>query len=380
MIFDTDAHVMECEETFASLANDPQWAHMAPRIIEGTVFPDGPTRAFWLIESRVIPDILGKSVGGFGTPIKKGTAEYAAYRVESAELTSVQARLDDLDREGIDISVSFPTLFLEHEVAANPGLLGAMVGAYNDWFAAKAAGTQGRLRWVAPLPWPNVEASIKEMRRSKEQGAAGVMLLGTAGDMLLDDPALFPFYAEAERLRMPLCVHIGWGFPPLTAPYSSYRDGPARNAQRSYIPFYTPVHMAFCSFTAGGVLDQFPKLRVGFLEAGIGWLPYWEELMDRSFAEQRMTSRSAGRRADVRRITDYIKAGNIYVGTELDERGLGAFVEEFGDDCLMYSSDLPHAHRVVGAIDLFRGRRDVPEISKEKILGPNGQRFFEEPL
>ncbi|MSQ28287.1 MAG: amidohydrolase [Dehalococcoidia bacterium] len=379
MIFDTDAHVMESEETFASLGTDPRWAHMAPRIIEGPVFPDGPTRAFWLIESRVVPDVLGKSSGGFGTPIKKGTLEYADYRVDSAELTSVQARIDDLDREGIDISVSFPTLFLENQVAVNPGLLGAMVRAYNDWFAAKARGTQGRLRWVAPLPWPDINGSIDELRRAKELGAAGVMLLGTAGEMLLDDPALFPFYAEAERLRVPLCVHIGFSFPPLTAPYSSYQYGPARNAQRSYIAFYTPVHMAFCSFTLGGVLDAFPKLRVGFLEAGIGWLPYWQELMDRGFAEQRITSRSA-KRSDVRRITDYIKAGNIYVGTELDERGLGEFVEEFGDECLMYASDLPHAHRVLGAIDLFRGRRDVPEVAKEKILGPNGHRFFEEPL
>lgn len=378
MIFDTDAHVMESEETFAAVGRDPKWAHIAPRIIEGTVFPDGPSRAFWLIESRVIPDILGKSASGFGTPIKKGTAEYAEYSVASAELTSVQARLDDLDREGIDISVSFPTLFLENQVAENPGLLTAMVRAYNDWFAAKAAGTQGRLRWVSPLPWPDVAASIDEMRRAKDLGAAGVMLLGTAGHLLLDDPVLFPFYAEAERLRVPLCVHIGWGYPPLTAPYGSYQFGPGRNAQRSYIPFYTPVHMAFCALTLGGVLDQFPRLRVGFLEAGVGWLPYWEELMDRSFAEQRITSRSTNRRSDVRRITDYIKAGNIFVGTELDERGLPSFIDEMGDDCLMYASDLPHGHRVVNAIGLFHSRNDVAEVSKEKILGPNGQRFFED--
>lgn len=285
-----------------------------------------------------------------------------------------------MDREGIDISVSFPTLFLENQVATNAGLLCAMVSAYNDWFAAKARGTHGRIRWVAPLPWPDINGAIDEMRRAKELGAAGVMLLGTAGEMLLDDPALFPFYAEAERLRVPLCVHIGFSFPPLTAPYSSYQFGPARNAQRGYISFYTPVHMAFCSLTLGGILDRFPKLRVGFLEAGIGWLPYWEELIDRSFAEQRISSRLANRPVEARRITDYIKAGNIFVGTELDERGLGTFVEEFGDDCLMYASDLPHAHRVLGAIKLFRGRSDISAVSKEKILGPNGQRFFEEPL
>ena len=39
------------------------------------------------------------------------------------------------------------------------------------------------------------------------------------------------------------------------------------------------------------------------------------------------------------------------------------------------ASDLPHAHRVFDAIRLFRGRTDVPEQTKAKILA-NGARFF----
>jgi predicted TIM-barrel fold metal-dependent hydrolase len=46
-----------------------------------------------------------------------------------------------------------------------------------------------------------------------------------------------------------------------------------------------------------------------------------------------------------------------------------------GDDCILYSSDLPHAHRVFDAIKLFHGRSDVAENTKRKILC-NGARFF----
>ena len=31
---------------------------------------------------------------------------------------------------------------------------------------------------------------------------------------------------------------------------------------------------------ASGILDDHPKLRVGFFESGLGWLPYWLERLD----------------------------------------------------------------------------------------------------
>ena len=48
-VFDTDAHVEECDETFAALPAD-----IRPRIIEGE------KRAFWLIEGRTFPRLQGK--------------------------------------------------------------------------------------------------------------------------------------------------------------------------------------------------------------------------------------------------------------------------------------------------------------------------------
>ena len=39
------------------------------------------------------------------------------------------------------------------------------------------------------------------------------------------------------------------------------------------------------SFVYEGVFDRFPKLRVGFLEAGTGWVPYMIDRLDRFFAQ-----------------------------------------------------------------------------------------------
>ena len=34
---------------------------------------------------------------------------------------------------------------------------------------------------------------------------------------------------------------------------------------------------------AGGVLDRYPRLRVGFFESGLGWIPYWLDRLDEHF-------------------------------------------------------------------------------------------------
>ena len=47
-VFDTDAHVEECDETFAALRSE-----IRPRVIEGE------KRAFWLIEGRTFPRLQG---------------------------------------------------------------------------------------------------------------------------------------------------------------------------------------------------------------------------------------------------------------------------------------------------------------------------------
>jgi predicted TIM-barrel fold metal-dependent hydrolase len=40
--------------------------------------------------------------------------------------------------------------------------------------------------------------------------------------------------------------------------------------------------------TRNGVLDRFPKLNIAFLEAGVGFLPYWME----RFAEKYLKRKS----------------------------------------------------------------------------------------
>jgi predicted TIM-barrel fold metal-dependent hydrolase len=265
-VFDTDAHVEESDETFASLAGLEQFAGAAPRVIEGE------RRAFWLIEGRTFPKLSGNGVHTFGSPHAKRAAGHVdperRARVESQELRDPKARLQDMDAEGIDVSVVFPTLFLVWPLADDPALARALCRSYNDWIAAKCAATGGRIRWVATVPLPDVEGSVEEVAHAKRLGACGVMTLGTAGGTNLGNRTLDPFYAACELNALPVCVHVGWSYPPLSQLYDKVYEA-------LITPFVLPLFMGFSAILSNGVLERFPKLKVGFFEAGVEWVPYW---------------------------------------------------------------------------------------------------------
>jgi len=362
IVFDSDAHVEESEETFAPLHGNEH----APRVIAGE------QRAFWLIEGRTFPRLAGKGVHTFGSPHLRRDAGHVdperRARVESQELRDPKARLADMDHEGIDVSVLFPTMFLVWPLADNAALVRSMCRAYNDWIGAKCAQSAGRLRWVATVPLPDVEGAVAEVEHAARQGACGVMTLGTAGTTKLDDRHLDPFYAAAQAHALPLCVHVGWSYPPISELYDNVYE-------TMITPFVLPIFMGFSSILIGGVLERFPKLKVGFFEAGVEWVPYWLDRMERFYKQPPGGSQKSDLPA--RDPREYVREGRVYFSCELDEARIGMVTEAIGDECILYSSDLPHAHRVFDAIALFHARNDVPEGTKRKILG-NGARFFEE--
>jgi len=358
-VFDTDAHVEESEETFATMGTEDR-----PRVIEGA------KRAFWLIEGRTFPRLSGKGVHTFGSPHIRREAGHVdperRARVESQELRDPRARLQDMDHEGIEVSVVFPTMFLVWPLADSPALARALCRSYNEWIAAKCTASGGRIRWVATLPLPDVEGTVEEVRRAKKLGACGVMTLGTAGPLKLDDRRLDPFYAAAQENALPVCVHVGWSYPPISDLYDNVYE-------TMITPFVLPIFMGFSSMLIGGVLERFPRLKVGFFEAGVEWVPYWLDRMERFYKQPPGGSKKSDLPA--RNPREYVQAGRVYFSCELDEARIAMVSEAIGDDCIVYSSDLPHAHRVFDAIQLFRDRKDIAEPTKAKILA-NGARFF----
>jgi aminocarboxymuconate-semialdehyde decarboxylase len=116
----------------------------------------------------------------------------------------------------------------------------------------------------APLQWPERAAAMLRAMMGG-LGLRGVEINTTLGpDRFLDDPALDPFWAEAEALGAFIMIHPSLG-------------GTEKRFERYYLnnlihnPLETTVAGAHLIF--GGVLERFPKLNICLVHGG-GLLPY----------------------------------------------------------------------------------------------------------
>ncbi len=363
-VVDADSHVEESEATWAYL--DAEFAERRPRVVQ---VPDAPWLlgfdAMWWVDGKTFPRPRGRGASIHCSPPLSTRARRKRYSVESQALSDVAARLRDLDAFGLDLQVLFPTAFLE-QLTADGRFEAALMRSYNTWIAERCAQSGGRLRFVAVVPLRSPAEAAAEARRAAALGAVGLTIPGTAGEQLLHDPALDPLWAEAQRLRLPVCVHVGWSHPGLNASADSIYSA-------QMIGFTLPVLIGFFSVVGGGVLDRFPDLRFGFFEAGIGWLPYWIERMDHYFHVDATGPISA---LPQRPPSEYLRSGRLYFTCEGDERLLPEALALVGDDHVLASADMPHAELRENTMEEIRERTDLADATKQKLLATNAVRFF----
>jgi predicted TIM-barrel fold metal-dependent hydrolase len=291
--------------------------------------------------------------------------------VESAEMRSVKARLDQLDREHTEVQVIYPTMFLSYPITYDRALAVAMMRAYNSWIADLTAQCPERLKWVVVIDPVDPQASVREIERGKDRGAVAVMLLGVTGDVRIDDAPMEPIWAAANDARLPVAVHTGHSFRALGRVNDTHHD-------KTAISFWLTVQFAFHRVISKGIADRYPNLRIAFVEAGCSWVP---ALVERIEEYSGFPGARAG--IDFRRgytgkhlPKEYIERGQIYFGFEVDEKLLPFAIEEFGDQCWVYGSDIPHGDRLYDAVDVFIKRNDISEDSKRKLLVDNTARFY----
>jgi len=364
-VIDSDAHVEEWAETFSEKYLDARYAARRPAIVAAG------TRAYWLIDDRVWPQMVGPGCMIFGTPTGFGHVETKLAKDKpetfaSQELREGAARLKDMDREGIDLQVLYPTLFVGYPLTADPNFYHALCQSYNNWIADATRDASGRLRWVAVCDLGNANLAAAEVHRVKELGAVGVMILGTVGEHQLYEEEFDPFFSAMEAAGLPVCVHVGWSCPPLTQMFSSIFES-------AMFPFNQPVYMAFASIVAGGILDRHPRLKIGFFEVGVSWVPYYTERLQHWWSfSQRFP---LGYRAKLAP-QEYLRSGNVFFTCEVDERLLPEAIAFVGENQVMFASDIPHADREEFAARELLERGDLSDAVKQKILATNTLRFY----
>ena len=127
------------------------------------------------------------------------------------------------------------------------------------------------------------------------------------------------------------------------------------------------------SIIGGGIMERFPTIRLGTLEAGHGWLPFWIARLDEHYD----TIRSA-LPANVKKPSEYVRSGRYFQSIEVPEGGgiTKSVMDLLGDDLLMYASDYPHSESHFPETVPTILKWNLPREKMHKLLWANAVKFY----
>jgi len=281
-----------------------------------------------------------------------------------------RTRLADMDAEGIDVAVVFPTGVSSFCALDDPAFESAMYEAYARWVGEYCLAAPDRLRAVAVVNMRDPVQGAREIRRwGREAWCVGIYCSGHIDGKLLDHPDLFPLWDAAQGEDLPICFHGGTARPP-------YGCGTFEFAESFFLmhaatnPF--EQMRALGALIGGGVLERFPRLRVAFLEAGVGWVPFWLDRLDEHYERLPAYAPLLSRAPSA-----HVRGPQVFVSCDPDESTLPVCVEALGAERILYASDYPHFDsRFPNTAKLIAERPELSEEAKRKILGENARRLY----
>jgi predicted TIM-barrel fold metal-dependent hydrolase len=281
-----------------------------------------------------------------------------------------KARLVDMDSEGIDLAVLFPSVGFYLAELRDAKLMAVLCRAYNDWLADYCRADPDRLVGVALLPLVDIDESIRELERATEKlGFRGAFFRPNPyAARPIQHPAYEPFWQCAESLGVPVTVHEG-----LSDSLPTLGRDRFENAAILHVLSHPFEQMTACAaLVLTGVLDRHPNLRFAFLESGSGWLPYWLGRMDGHWETWRKLLPAVRMKP-----SEYFRR-QCWISTDPEEESIAPVVSEVGDDFVVWASDYPHpdAHfpgAVTKTLDSLAG---IAAGSREKIFATNAARLY----
>jgi uncharacterized protein len=350
---DADAHVVESHHTWDYM--DPEDRQYRPQIVR----PEGSNLAYWFIDGK----IRGFARAVLTAETFAALSARAGRRMDTPEETreaeNVPARLHHMDELGIDIQVLYPTVYIE-QLSDRPAVDVALAKSYNRWLADIWSQSNNRLRWACIVPHTDIDAALQQITYSRAHGACAVYMRSIENGRMIHDPYFDPIYERAMDLDMAIGVHIANGVPWMIDLLSNCEGN------GTFWKFRLASVGAFHSVVMSGLMERFPKLRMGFLEASAGWLPYVMTDLRR-----RLVAR--GRTVPENMLKDY----RLYVSCQTDD-DIPYLLNWAGDENLVIGTDYGHNDQST-EIEALRNLRTsglVDERTYAKITDANARALY----
>jgi uncharacterized protein len=199
---------------------------------------------------------------------------------------------------------------------------------------------------------------------------------------------LDPVWARAEEAGVPVVFHVGGTGDLIDLSYfknglpvpPDFHGGEENFRSVDYMGIPGPPAQTLATMIFDGVLDRFPRMKIGVIEQGAAWVPSWLRQMESAFDaffrhEERLRQLSM-------RPTDYVRRQVRF--TPYPTEDVGWIIEQAGAEVVLFSTDYPHVEGGRRPIERFEASLgDAADEVRQRfycdnfldLLGPTAARF-----
>ena len=321
-------------------------AHFFPEISQEESQVLGIDDAPWL---RVDNDQIGMIMAGNNE-----------YRPVQAPLWDPQARLAEMDANGVDIQVVSATPILFSYVG-DPDRTARWAAQVNDAALEMCAAAPQRLRPLCQVPLQDIDRACAEVTRAVAAGHVGVHIGNHVDGRNLDHPALLAFLHHCADQGIPVLVH----------PWSMMAaERMPKYMLQWLVGMPAETHLAILSLILSGAFERLPAyLKICFAHGG------------GNFAQQLGRVENAWHRRDIvrqdcpRPPSEYVERFSVDSAV-FDDTTLRFLLDVMGESRVLMGSDYPfplgeiHPGKMIEESPLFS------DATRQAVLYDNAANFF----
>jgi predicted TIM-barrel fold metal-dependent hydrolase len=273
-------------------------------------------------------------LGSPTSPVGMGTGR-GQIVFDAAGHRDAKARLADMDLDGVDASVTYC------EVSAFRYLYLVRDGrkestrAFNTALAEFASEDPDRLIVSYQIPIHDIADAIAEVQWAAASGCKSLQLPVFPAELGLADywdARYEPLFAAIQEAALPICCHIG-----MNTMLDDLAQRDPTPQKGIFVPM-VPLSAAesFGMWIMGGVFEKFPRLKVVFVEPGLGWVSWW------LYTADDLATRQGYEFPAITELPSHYYRQNVFL-TFVDEPDVLTQARgRLGVDNVMWSSDYPH--------------------------------------
>lgn len=364
ILISVDDHVVEPADAFERHI-PAKYKDQAPKVVKGDQGEDT-----WLVDDMELPNIALNAV--VGRPYEEYGMEPTAFDQLRAGTYNVDARIDDMNVNGVLAGLNFPSVpgvaGQNFERIKDKKLAYAIVQAWNDWHLDEwCAAYPARFIPCAIVSTWDPELAAKEIARVAAKGCHAITFppnpAGT-GQPSIHNEAWDPVWKACVENDVNVCMHISdanSGVPSMDSPV----DVMIANMPVS-------LYATASDLTYSQVLRKYPDLRFSLSEGGVGWIPHFLERVDYVHERHIWTNQDFGGRQP----SSYFKE-HVFTCFIDDMHGVRAR-HEVGLEKMMWECDYPHSDTTWPRSPevLWRSMEDVPDDEINAITHENAMRAY----